>query len=169
MIKDPEAPAVDAAALRNGMALLAGAVNIVTTNGPGGRQGFTASAVCSVTDSPSTLLVCVRRDSSVGAAFMANRAFCVNTLGPDHNGLAQLFGGKTPVETRFAGAQWSTLTTGAPVLEGALVSFDCTTSDFKDVGTHRVIFGTVQAVRAGTATASSVYFNRAFHSVPTSC
>ncbi len=36
------------------MARLAAAVNIVTTDGPAGRAGFTATAVCSVTDEPPT-------------------------------------------------------------------------------------------------------------------
>ena len=33
---------------REAMAYLSAAVNIITTDGPGGRRGFTASAVCSV-------------------------------------------------------------------------------------------------------------------------
>lgn len=37
---------------RNAMARLGAAVNIITTDGPAGRAGFTASAVCSVTDTP---------------------------------------------------------------------------------------------------------------------
>ena len=45
------------------MARLGAAVNIITTDGPGGKRGFTASAVCSVTDSPPTLLVCLNRSS----------------------------------------------------------------------------------------------------------
>jgi flavin reductase len=53
---------------REGMAVLAGAVNIVTTDGPGGRAGLTASAVCSVTAEPPTLLVCVNRGSSAAPA-----------------------------------------------------------------------------------------------------
>ena len=39
---------------RNAMARLGAAVNIITTDGPAGRAGFTASAVCSVTDTPQT-------------------------------------------------------------------------------------------------------------------
>jgi flavin reductase len=38
---------VPIADFRNGMALLAGAVNVITTDGPAGLAGFTASAVCS--------------------------------------------------------------------------------------------------------------------------
>lgn len=43
---------VDINGFRNAMALLGGAVSVITTDGPAGRFGFTASAVCSVTDSP---------------------------------------------------------------------------------------------------------------------
>ncbi len=46
---------------RDAMARLGAAVSIVTTDGPAGRAGFTASAVCSVTDDPPTLLVCMNR------------------------------------------------------------------------------------------------------------
>src|SRR4029077_12068777 len=53
--------AVEKQAYREAMARLGAAVNVITTDGPGGRAGFTASAVCSVTDSPPTLLVCANR------------------------------------------------------------------------------------------------------------
>lgn len=49
--------AVDKQDFRDAMARLGSAVNIITTDGPAGRAGFTASAVCSVTDTPPTLLV----------------------------------------------------------------------------------------------------------------
>jgi flavin reductase (NADH) len=45
--------------VRQAMAHLGAAVNVITTAGPHGRCGITASAVCSVTDSPPTLLVCL--------------------------------------------------------------------------------------------------------------
>ena len=53
--------AVEKQAYREAMARLGAAVNVITTDGPGGRAGFTASAVCSVTDTPPTLLVCANR------------------------------------------------------------------------------------------------------------
>jgi flavin reductase len=45
----------------NAMAHLATAVHVITTGGKAGEAGFTASAVCSVTDCPPTLLVCANR------------------------------------------------------------------------------------------------------------
>jgi hypothetical protein len=46
------------------MARLGAAVNVVTTDGSAGRCGFTASAVCAITDEPPTLLVCMNRSSA---------------------------------------------------------------------------------------------------------
>ncbi len=47
---------VDQQTFRDAMSCMGAAVNIITTDGPAGRAGFTASAVCSVTDTPPTLL-----------------------------------------------------------------------------------------------------------------
>lgn len=69
----------DKQSFRDAMAHVGAAVNIITTDGPAGRAGFTASAVCSVTDAPPTLLVCLNRSASVWPIFSQHRALCVNT------------------------------------------------------------------------------------------
>ena len=120
----PILPGVERDAFRNAMACLGAAVNIITTEGPAGRAGFTASAVCSVTDTPPTLLVCLNRSASVWPIFRDNGYLCVNTLAAGHEDLSTLFGGKTPMAERFAAADWHTLASGSPLLDGALVSFD---------------------------------------------
>ena len=56
---------VDAAQFREAMSRLGAAVHVVTSAGPAGRTGFTATAVCSVSDQPATLLVCLNRQSQV--------------------------------------------------------------------------------------------------------
>ena len=147
------------------MARFAGAVNIITTDGPAGRAGFTATAVCSVCDTPPTLLVCVNNSSSVGPMFRENRALCVNTTGPSFERLAALFGGKTPTDERFAAADWRIGTTGAPMLVDALVAFDCDVSHAAEVGTHTVLFCTIREIAMSDETTASVYLARKFHSI----
>ena len=73
---------------RDGMSRFAAAVNIVTTDGPGGACGFTASAACSVTDDPPTLLVCLNRASQMHTIFEKNGVFCLNTLSADQQWLS---------------------------------------------------------------------------------
>ena len=87
----------DKQTFRDAMACVGAAVNIITTDGPAGKAGFTASAVCSVTDSPPTLLVCLNRGASVWPIFSENRTLCVNTLSAGQEPLSNLFGGKTPM------------------------------------------------------------------------
>ena len=151
---------------RGAMARLAAAVNAVTTDGPAGRGGFTASAVCSVTDDPPTLIVCVNLASRQNEMIRTNRVLCVNTLAADHAEIASLFSTKElPIEQRFAVGQWSTLATGSPVLEGAIASFDCKVVERLERGTHSVIFCEVQAVRVRTDAAPLLYLDRRYRGI----
>ncbi len=156
---------VSIAEFRNGMSLLTGAVNVITTGGPAGLAGFTASAVCSVTDQPPSLLVCMNRSSFAHRFFVENRAICVNVLSAVQQGLSALFANRdVTMEQRFARAPWSPLTTGAPALEGALVNFDGVITHIHEVGSHSVFIAELRDVRlAGDASQGLVYFNRAYH------
>ena len=147
---------------RNAMSRMAAAVNIVTTDGPGGRAGFAATAVCSVTDTPPTLLVCLNRAASVHPAVTTNGVLCVNVLADSHQDLSRLFGGKTPSEERFAAAAWSRLATGSPALDDALVSFDCRIVHRGDGGTHDVLMCEVESIRRRDGGQGLVYFDRSY-------
>ncbi|WP_313375165.1 NADH-dependent FMN reductase RutF [Pantoea sp. CTOTU50773] len=154
---------VDRDAFRHAMARLGAAVNIITTDGPAGRAGFTASAVCSVTDTPPTLLVCLNRSASVWPTFRDNGYLCVNTLAAGHEDLSTLFGGKTPMDQRFAAANWHTLASGSPLLEGATVSFDCKITQVVSVGTHDVLMCEALALVRNDDSHGLAWFDRGYH------
>ncbi len=158
-------PLFSAQQFKDGMSGPAGQLNIITTDGPIGRAGFTATAVCSVTDSPPTLLVCINRSNSAAPAFSEHSSLCVNTVGPGHKELAVLFGGKTPMAERFAAGEWETAQTGAPVLKGANVAFDCRIIRRDDIGSHDVLFCEVLSIRKGSLGNALVYFERQFHEI----
>jgi flavin reductase len=159
--------AVDKQEYREAMARLGAAVNVITSDGPAGRAGFTASAVCSVTDSPPTLLVCANRSNDSYPAMKANAVLSVNTLASAHEDLSPVFAGLTDhtMEARFEGATWHVLATGAPVLDGALVAFDCRIKQIVEVGTHDVFICSVEAVEVGTAHEGLIYYARSYHRV----
>jgi flavin reductase len=148
---------------REAMARLGAAVNVITTLGPDGRRGFTASAVCSVSDTPPTLLVCCNRSNDSHAALFANRIMCVNTLSAGQRDISDFFAGRAEGEARFEVGAWDTLATGAPALRGAVVSFDCRIVQLTDIGTHSVFFGEVVDIAWGTAHDALMYFARAYH------
>jgi flavin reductase len=167
-ISDPTlhtASPVDRQAYRDAMARLGAAVHIITTEGAAGRAGFTASAVCSVTDDPPTLLVCLNRNASVYAAFNMNSVLCVNTLAAGHQPLSNLFSGKTPTDQRFAAAQWSVLATGSPVLQGATASFDCRIVSRTQVGTHDILVCQAVALQRQGEVPALIYFDRRYHTL----
>ncbi|WP_342362063.1 flavin reductase [Terrarubrum flagellatum] len=165
---DIPASSVDSKAFRSGMARLAAGVNIITSAGPAGPCGFTASAVCSVTDDPPTLLVCMNRSSQSYAVIKESGVLCVNTVSGLHEELSMRFAGANGVkdmDARFTGADWITLVTGAPCLADANVAFDCRVVRSIEIGTHDALFCEVVAVREAENSEGLVYFGRKFHRV----
>jgi flavin reductase len=158
---------VEPKAFREAMSLLGAAVHVITTAGPGGKAGATATAVCSVSDAPPTLLMCLNRRSQTNPAVVENGVFCVNTLGDGGAEIADVFAGRTGVSgsDRFTIGQWTTLSTGSPVLEPAVVAFDCRIIEVRSVASHNVFFGAVEAVRLGPAGPALVYHDRAYKRV----
>src|ERR1700683_5014852 len=158
---------IESPAFREAMARLGAAVHVVTTAGPAGRTGFTATAVCSVTDQPAMLLVCLNRRSNSAPLMPQNGVFCENTLGAAESSLADIFAGRSGVhlEERFSVGEWTAVKTGSPVLATAVVAFDCRTVEIKAVASHNVIFGAVQAVRLGPSGPALVYHDRAYKPV----
>src|SRR5436190_7461210 len=101
---------VEPALFRAAMSRLGAAVHVITTAGPGGKTGATATAACSVSDAPPTLLMCLNRKSQTNPVVLENGVFCVNTLGAGHAEIADLFAGRTGVmgSDRFGIGEWTT-------------------------------------------------------------
>ena len=157
---------IESTDFRNAMSLLTTAVNVITTEGEDGMHGFTASAVCSVTDTPPTLLVCMNQSSRSHTHFVDNKILSVNVLGAQHEKISNAFAlSKLSSEDRFKLGAWTTLETGSPILEDALVSFDCEIEQIQEVGTHSIFMCRVVAIKQSQQDESLVYFNRAYHQV----
>ncbi|WP_322060625.1 flavin reductase family protein [Paraburkholderia sp. J63] len=139
---------IDITQFKAAMRCLTGHVCLVTTcSGDGQRSGLTATAVCSVSAEPPTLLVCVNRSSASSGAIRDAGRFAVNVLGKESTALANRFASPLAPEDKFAEGRWSTPGTGAPVLANALASFDCHVDRVIEAGTHLVLFGAIRAVR----------------------
>ena len=157
----------DSQIFREAMSRLGAAVHIVTTDGKSGKAGFTATAVASVSDAPSTLLVCLNRKSQITPLMLENGSFCVNTLAASEEAIADVFAGRTGVfmAERFKTGDWDTIKTGSPALKSAIATFDCRVLEAKEVGSHFVYFGSVVAVRLGPTAKALVYHDRAYKHV----
>ncbi|BFM49845.1 flavin reductase [Marinomonas sp. THO17] len=157
---------VDTKVFRDGMSLLGSAVTVITTDGEAGRFGFTATAVTSVTDEPPTLLVCMNRNSFAHPYFIENGVLSVNVLQSHHQGVSWDFANRELTsEERFAKHEWSTLKTGSPILEEALVGFDCEIHEAHEMGSHSVFYCRVKDAVVKDGGQGLVYFDRAYHAL----
>ena len=140
---------VDAEQFKVGMRTLAGAVNIITSLQAGHRYGMTATAVCSATAEPPTVLACINKLATTHGAVAKSKAFCVNVLRAEDWELSTSFSGAQSGESRFKSRDWTRLATGSPVLIDSLVSFDCRVVKSVAHGTHTIFLGQVEQVLLG--------------------
>ncbi len=138
---------VDANLFKEGMRQLTAGVTIVTTAIGNERRGLTATAVCSLSAEPPTLLACVNREAGAHDPTLQSRVFCVNLLATHHRELAAMFADPNKSAERFESGEWGILESGAPVLMDSLASFDCILGQTMRAETHTVLTGRVQAVR----------------------
>ena len=156
---------IDAAAFKKGMRHLAASVTLITTSHRGQRGGLTATAVCSVSAEPPQILVCVNKSASAHDPIGEAGFFCVNILAPAHRKIAERFAGMDGVEgdERFHDmGEWSALSTGAPVLKGCPVSFDCKLVTQVAAGTHTIYIGEIVDLALDAGAAALLYADGAF-------
>jgi flavin reductase (DIM6/NTAB) family NADH-FMN oxidoreductase RutF len=95
-----------------------------SVEGPAGFLGLSATHVCA---NPPTMMVAIDKRTSALATVLEARHFAINYLPKSATALADIFGGKSDLKgaARFSTANWTTLATGAPVLEKAVGAVDC--------------------------------------------
>jgi flavin reductase (DIM6/NTAB) family NADH-FMN oxidoreductase RutF len=142
----------------------AGAVTIIAVGRKGNRTGLTATAVCSLSDSPPSILACVNRNASAHPKITDAGCFSINLLALGQDATAMRFAGKVGLdgESRFDEKDWTTLVTGAPILEGALANLDCEVIERQDTRTHTIFIGAVKAGRCKDNVQPLIYFRGAF-------
>jgi flavin reductase ActVB len=143
------------------MARFATGVTIVTTADGGGRWwGFTASSFSSLSIDPPLILVCLARDAHCHPVFTSEPTFRVNVLGPEHVELAARFG--TAGADKFSGGEFRRGADGLPILDDALVSMRCATSNLADGGDHTILIAHVDEVRLRRDGAPAVHVDRCY-------
>tara|TARA_E500000178_G_C16964601_1_gene727748 strand:+ start:998 stop:1501 length:504 start_codon:yes stop_codon:yes gene_type:complete len=145
---------------KNGMRKLAAAVNVITVEHEGFRDGLTATAVCSVSAEPPQLLICVNSQTHGHKLIRQSKYFALNIMARDQEEIAMRFAGMDGTERsqRFDKGSWSKIITGAPCLNGALVNFDCEVINEIEAGTHSIFIGHIVGSRiSGDDNAPLIY------------
>ncbi|MBU2934729.1 MULTISPECIES: flavin reductase family protein [Pacificibacter] len=140
---------------RQTMSLFPGAVTLVTVGQGDGRRGITATAVCSVTDTPPSLLVCVNRTTDTCSEITRLKSFSVQLLDHTSDDIALAFAGVAGLQgaQKFSVGAWEETDRGLPQLTTAVASVCCEVSSYNDVGSHRVFIGEIidSALEVGDA------------------
>lgn len=139
--------ALDPSHYRAAVGHFATGVAVVTTAGPAGPAGLTASAVCSLSLEPVLMVVCLDRGSRTLAAVRRAGRLAVNVLAQDQQALAIAFSTKAREAEKFAGVGYRT-EDGLPLLEGTVAWLTGTVRDLLPGGDHVIAVTEVEAADA---------------------
>ena len=133
---------LDARELRNALGQFATGVCVISTvNKDGQAVGMTANSFSSVSLDPPLVLWSLQNGSDIYDTFAAPESFAINVLALEHEDLSNLYAKKgdhvMPQEHYALGRN------GAPILKGALVSFECDLHATHEGGDHLIIVGRV--------------------------
>lgn len=141
----PSAPPVTREVFREAMARVAAPVSVVTTlcRQDGRPRAFTASAMCSLSEQPPLLLVCVNRAGRAHDVFTTADRFLVNVLTHEQAHVAKAFARHERAE---AEAELAPLEGGLPGLSGAAARFLCTRENVLPGGDHSILIGRLESI-----------------------
>jgi flavin reductase (DIM6/NTAB) family NADH-FMN oxidoreductase RutF len=137
---------------RGALSRLAAGVSIISTGNGDNRRGVTATAVCSVSAEPPTVLVCINTNTGTCKMVEETKQFAVSFLGQDHQSVADVFAGRSGLQgdERFALGSWQeTEGRKLPVLSDAVGTLECRVEHVVRNGTHAVFFGVVENATFG--------------------
>jgi flavin reductase (DIM6/NTAB) family NADH-FMN oxidoreductase RutF len=147
---------------RAAMRRFTSSVTVISTGQDGQRHGMTATAVCSVSMDPPSLLVCVNRGGRLFEMMESCERFCVNVLHVEHVAVSRVFAEPNNAE-RFAHGDWQTSEHSLPYLRGAQVAIFCAKSLAVPYGSHTVFFGNVEDTHLRDDISPLLYQNGAYN------
>lgn len=155
---------VSALEFRDALSRAVTPVTVIATKGPAGLAGVTCSAVCSVCDTPPTILFCINRRSAANSVIKENGVISVNWLSSEQSELSQMFAGAgaVPMPERFTHSEWGSMVTGVPYSKDAVLSLDCEVVEAMEIGTHSIFLAKVLASAQADESDPLVYCRRSY-------
>jgi flavin reductase (DIM6/NTAB) family NADH-FMN oxidoreductase RutF len=146
---------------RNAMRLLASSVYVVTSRDARGPSGITATAVCSLSFDPLSMLVCINRSATLFETITKAGAFALNLLSDQDKEIAIAFGRSSERDNRFIAGDWEDIES-MPVLSSAVSAVICDIAQTLDFGSHQIIIGCVRDVRINQTAKPLLYVDGGF-------
>ena len=155
---------IDQNAFKEALRGWASGVTVVTTRAGEKIHGMTVSAFSSVSADPPLVLICANRDSTTHGIIEEGGVFAVNILADHQQEVSNVFASSKFEDSRLDRVGWSPGSTGAPLIDGALASVECTVASAHQEGSHTIYIGRVEAVRTSDAT-PLIYHNGGYRSL----
>jgi len=128
------------------MRRLAASVTIVTTGDGDNQAGLTATAVCSLSADPPSLIACVNREARAHDLIISSKRFAVNLLSAEQEDLAMLFADPERAKERFSQAAWHPDSHNVPLLEDTAANIICRLDKAVEAFTHTIFIGVVEDI-----------------------
>ena len=136
---------VNEADFRKVLGQFATGVAVATTlDKAGDPHGLTVSSFNSVSLDPPLVLWSLDKRSHQLEAFSNSGFYAISVLSQEQQAVSDQFAAF--VEDRFAGLEWETGETGAPLLVDALAKFDCKIEKIVEGGDHIILIGRVLTI-----------------------
>ncbi len=132
---------VDRDTFRAVMRKHASSVTVITTSHDGRLHGMTATAFCSVSADPPTILIVVNRSARSHPLIDGSGFFAVNILSERQVELAERFSAKR--DDQFDALAYTIGETGAPILAGVTAHIECRVASRTEIETHTLFVGRV--------------------------
>jgi len=137
---------------RSALGMFATGVTIITARtADGDLVGLTANSFNSVSLDPPLVLWSLSRSAASMVALSSGSHYAINILAADQKKLAERFAGKS--ENRWADVEFIDGLSGAPLLAGAVATFECFNRSRYEEGDHVIFVGEVERCehRAGVS------------------
>jgi len=152
---------VDPQAFRNALGSFATGVTVVTYTVDGTDHGITVNSFASLSLDPPLVLWNCDKGAESHDLLAETDSYAVNVLTADQEWLSTRFAGQhNEMADPFHDVDRHPGETGAPVIEDALVTIDCTIEDRLPGGDHSIFVGRVVDVVGGNPDADPLLFFR---------
>lgn len=142
--------------------MFATGVTIVTARSPAGDLvGLTASSFNSVSLTPPLVLWSLSRSAASMAVLATGAHYAINVLAADQKELAERFAMRGV--DRWAGVAHQPGVNNAPLLRGAVATFECFNRSRYDEGDHVIFVGEVERCSHRTGAAPLLYHGGRFY------
>ncbi|MDH2428369.1 flavin reductase family protein [Sphaerisporangium sp. TRM90804] len=166
-VENPEPRHEDPKMLRRAFGSFATGVTVVTTGGPV-PHAMTANSFTSVSLEPPLVLICVDRGALMHEHLTSNGYFGVSVLASHQEGVAMHFANRwrTLGAAQFDEVDWTPgRTTGVPMLDGTLASFECELWRTYDGGDHTIFIGRIVSLHQQTDRDALLVFKGRFREI----